>query len=124
MCKNQDDDYNKYDDNRTFEEEIQEEFSKPIGKFENFYYNKPWRVILCTFIAWLVLFLVSWLLRNKGGIIVVFTYPVSLPFYAISLDIKKNMSERFARHNPIGFVILLWAAPIFLFILSLLGAEF
>ena len=123
MCKNQDDDYNKYDDNRAFEEEIQEEFSKPIGKFENFYYNKPWRVILYTFIASLVLFLVSWLFRNEGGIIVVFTYPVSLPFYGSTLHDKKQQLKSGRVELGPPFVLFLWFLPLAFFIFGLLGVE-
>lgn len=131
MCNKKD------DDNRTFEEEsfdlskpldeLPEEVSdllKPLEKFLDFYYNKPWRVILYTFLGSLAFLIISMLTKNRGGALVIVTYPTSLLFYVISLDIKKNMSERFASHNPIGFVILLWAVPIFLFILSLLGAEF
>ena len=121
MCKNQDDDYNKYDENRPFEEEIEEEFSKPIGKFEDFYFNKPWRVILYTFIASLVLFFVSWLIRNEGGIIVVFTYPVSLPFYGSTLhDKKKQLEFRGVYLGPV-LVIILWLLPFLCFIVRLIA---
>lgn len=97
-------------------------------RFLDCYYNKPWKMVLYTFLGSVALLIFSILTGMKGGTICIFSYPVSLPFYAMSLHvekmrIKKKTNPILARSNPIEFVIILWFLPLALFILSLLGVE-
>ena len=123
MCKNQDDDYNKYDDNRPFEEEIQKEVLKPFEKskkkFLNFMRNKPWKFILYSFIYALIIFVVSILTKNKGGFLIVFNYPAALVSYLIYFHEEKSGGRR----NPFANTVIFLVLPLVAFIVFLLASE-
>ena len=98
MCKKIDDGNRTFDekddDNKTFEEKGCDD--RPWeDKYEDFFYNKPWKMILYTFSASLAIFFLSLLVRNKGGTIVIFSYPISLIFYALEIIQYK----KFLLHN-------------------------
>ena len=131
MCKNQDDENRtfeeKIDDNQTFEEWVDDKIAF-WKKFEDFFYNKPWKVILYTFIASLILLIISMLTRISSGAIVIVTYPGTLLPYGLSiLGYKKYGIRGPGRGNPLPTIPILWILPFVAFIIHLIlrisGAE-
>lgn len=130
MCKNQDDENRifeeKIDDNQTFEEWVDDKrtFWK---KFKDFVLNNPWRVILYSFLAALVLFVVSLLLHNivAAGCLIIL-YPTSLGLYGIALTAHKHALKwhpsrrKVILDRNINYTVMLWTLSVVMFLLDLI----
>ena len=93
-------------------------------KFWDLFYNKPWKMILYTFLGSVALLIISILTNNLGGINCIILYPVSLPFYGFALDIHKKQLKFPRAGMATPFVLCLWFSPLVCFILDLLGVKF
>lgn len=130
----------KDDNNRTFEEEsfdlskpldeTPEEVSdllKPLEKYKDFVLNNPWRVILYSFLAALVLFVVSLLLHNivAAGCLIIL-YPTSLGLYGIALTAHKHALKwhpnrrKVILDRNINYTVMLWTLSVVIFLLDLI----
>ncbi len=82
--------------------------------------NKPWKFILYSFICALILFVVSILIKNKGGAAIAVLYPASLVGYGIDLLSLKRIGKTWKTFH---FTFFCWILTLIAFIYYLLGGT-